>query len=171
MKKKTFAAIAATTILSIALMSGCGTEGETRPETVTGQPISTSTATTTTEEGEPVISPFAGMTCEAIEVEYLKGIYGNQRVFNPKSTLAGYYETRVAETGLNDAVTYGIDETSNSWLCEEILSNPIYLQDAILCFEEIYPLMSEADWVKGVMEKDYRQQTVIAEDGTIYVTL
>ncbi len=171
MKKIKFAAIAATTMLSIVLMSGCGTDGEIKPETVTGQPISATTATTTEEVQEPVISPFAGRTCEAIEVEYLKGVYGNQRVFNPKSTLAGYYEIRIAETGLNDAVTYGIDETSNSWLCEEILSNPIYLQDAILCFEEIYPMMSETAWVKGVMEKDYRDQTVIAEDGTIYVAL
>jgi hypothetical protein len=165
MMKKTLAAIAATFL--VCILAGCGTEGEIQPETIEAQSITTSASAQ--PEETTTISPFAGMTCEAIECDYLKGKYGNQRVFNPKSTLAGYYEARVEATGLNDAVTYGINEDSNSWLCEEILSNHIYLQDAILCFEGIYPMMSETDWVKEVMDKDYRDQTVIAEDGTIYV--
>lgn len=92
------------------------------------------------EEPTPVISE---EEVTGYSDEKLLEAFGQPYIFKGTSTLTEL-EDRVKATGVVDAVTYDLNDNQ---IYKEILSNPIYLSDVALCWEEA-GLVGDSDWFK-----------------------
>ena len=116
-----------------------------------GTPISaatTETTTTSTETPTPTPPPTPDEeTVSSYTDEQLLQLFGQQpREFKRTSTKLDL-EPRVEATGIFDAVTYNVKPEGLDGICEEILSNPIYLTGADQALREV-GVIGESDWAK-----------------------
>lgn len=115
-----------------------------------GTPISAATTeTTTTSTATPTPTPPPTPDEETVSSytdEQLLKLFGQPREFKRTSTKLDL-EPRVEATGIFDAVTYNVKPEGLDGICEEILSNPIYLTGVDQALREV-DVIGESDWAK-----------------------
>lgn len=115
-----------------------------------GTPISAATTeTTTTSTATPTPTPPPTPDEETVSSytdEQLLKLFGQPREFKRTSTKLDL-EPRVEATGIFDAVTYNVKPEGLNGICEEILSNPIYLTGVDQALREV-DVIGESDWAK-----------------------
>ena len=129
--------VSAVAVILALFMQGSPITAATTETTETSTSI-TATPTSTPAPDEETVSSYTD--------EQLLQLFGQPREFKRTSTKLDL-EPRVEATSIFDAVTYNVQPEGLEGICEEILSNPIYLTGVDQALREV-EVVGESDWAK-----------------------